>query len=129
MQLLGRLVVRLPFQIAQDQRCTIFPRQPAQLLIEHGPDLREIRGSRVRQRFRRLATASSRPRRRIVLLLALVATRKATPYSQFDNRPRSRIAGALRTKHQERRLEGIFDVARIAQDPPAHGPAPWDRAD
>ena len=118
LQLLGRLVVRVPFEVAQDQRHAILPRQPVQLLIEHRSDPQDVSGFGGRRGLQVLDTD-----------LAIPPTERVGPGS-----PRDPVSHAVKpvgqktsvpdrrclaNQDQESRLEGVFNVPGIAQHPAA----------
>ena len=118
-QLLGRLVVRLPFEIAEDERSAVLPRQPVQLLIEHRSDPQDVRGFRVRRRLQILnSDFSAAPTERI-------GPRSPRDPVSHAEKPVGQVQSVtdrrcLAHQDQKSRLKGVFDIPRIAQNPAAN---------
>ena len=129
-ELAGSLFGRKALEKAQHQDVTQFGRKFAQLGVEDRPDVAASRPSRLAGAGMSAGTALRRPRRLTSRARALVATRVATPYNHGPSRSASRSLPGLADQHEERRLERVVSIVRVAEQAPAdpqdHRPMPRD---
>ncbi len=107
-----------PAQVAQHQRHPVLLRQPAQLLIEHRVEVRSFRRLRPGRDFqladgRLPVPAAERPGPGPPRNAEGHAVKPARQKISVPDRRR------LADQHQERRLESVLDVPRVAEHPPA----------
>ena len=123
------LLVGQALQVAEDDRQTVLRREPLDLIVKHRREVKLVgitEGSAAGTPLR-----CSCFRRRAEADLAAEATRQATPCSQLATESRLLNRAGPPDQNQERRLEGILCVVRVAKDAVAdtqdHRPVPLDQ--